>query len=317
LDPLKWDARTIGHLRVSRLSAGTNQDPSLPFVSVILPTVGRSSLESSIRTILKSDYPRFELLVVKDEQRLGSSIARNVGLKTAKGDVILFAEDDCEYVPSNVRALVDKYLAVRAHDPRCAGIVGSFLPPVWGSTEVMIRISTPPQGIKVTVHPGEGPTDYLATGNALCSKEIIAQCGGFNEEYSHMFEDLELSLILKREGFTIYNCPQAVALHRNEPRGEKSSVRLSRRTSYLRARNAVLIHKTWCGNPLIYAARRLTTDLVRSISHLHIVDAGSDVHWERSAERRRLLDRVAYVFGIANGLVSKPRGRQQMMESGS
>lgn len=157
--------------------------------------------------------------------------------------------------------------------------------------------------------PGEGRTDYLATGNALCSKQIILQCNGFNERYSHMFEDLELSLVLKRNGFRLYNCVEAVARHRNEPRFEKSAGRLLRRTTYLSARNAVLIHKTWCGNPLTYAARRLTSDLRRSVSSQQRADFGSDIHWKRTAETRLLLDRIAYLFGIIAGLTSKT-GRQ-------
>lgn len=309
LDPPGWDVTFCDGLRVSRATAGTNTASPLPFVSVILPTIGRSSLGSSIRTILKSNYPRFELLVVHDEQRLGSSIARNLALKIARGDVIHFAEDDCEYATSNLRALVKKYLSVHTHDPRCVGIVGSFLPPVWGSRAVMIRISTPRQGIKVTVFPGQGPTDYLATGNALCSKQGILQCGGFNEQYSHMFEDLELSLVLKRNGFTLYNCNQAIARHRNEPRGEKFVLRLLRGTAYLSARNAVLLHKTWCRHPLTYVAKRLASDLRRSISSQRRAEIGPDIQWQRTAERRRLLDRIAYLFGFIAGLVSKPARR--------
>lgn len=138
----RWNVTTSDGLRVSRVSAGTGEASPLPFVSIILPTIGRSSLQSSIRTLLESNYPRFELLVVRDTQRLGSTIARNLGLRVAKGDVIHFAEDDSDYTTSNLRALVEKYLSARRSDPHCVGIVGSFLPAVWGSLAVMIRIST-------------------------------------------------------------------------------------------------------------------------------------------------------------------------------
>jgi GT2 family glycosyltransferase len=173
----------------------------------------------------------------------------------------------------------------------------------------MIHISTPREALKVRVDPGEGRTDYLATGNALCSKQIILQCGGFNERYSHMFEDLELSLVLKKNGFTLYNCARAVAEHMNEPRLEKSSGRLLRRPAYLSARNAILIHKTWCGNPLSYAERRLSSDLRSSIRNLQRAHYGPNIHSRRIAERRPLLDRIAYLFGVVAGLTSRT-GRQ-------
>jgi hypothetical protein len=300
----RWDVLTDNGLRVSRVSAGTGERSSLPFVSIILPTIGRPSLGTSIRTLLDSDYPRFELLVVHDIQRRGSAIGRNLGLRIANGDLIQFAEDDCRYTATNLRVLVEKYLSIHRNDPSCAGIVGSFLPAVWGSVAVMVHISTPGEGLKLTVVPGEGRTDYLATGNSLCSKRIILQCGGFNERYSHMFEDLELSLVLKKNGHRLYNCAQAAAEHRNEPRFEKSS-RPLRGSTYLRARNAVLIHKSWCRSPVSYAARMSLSDLRRIAVNPQRAIYGLETQWRRTAERRPLLDRVAYLLGVATGLISR------------
>jgi GT2 family glycosyltransferase len=301
----RWEAMMCDGLRVSRAPTGTGEKSTLPFVSIILPTIGRSSLHSSIRTPLKSQYPRFELLVIHDTQRRGSALGRNIGLRVAKGNLVHFAEDDCHYTTSNLRALVEKYLSVRRRDHRCAGIVGSFLPAVWDSLAVMIHISTQREALKIEVVPGEERTDYLATGNALCSKQIILQCGAFNERYSHMFEDLELSLVLKKNEFTLCNCAQAVAEHMNEPRLEKSSGPLLRGPVYLSARNAILIHKTWCENPLIYAERRLSSDLRNSIRNLQRANYGPSIHSRRIAERRPLLDRMAYLLGVVAGLTSK------------
>jgi glycosyltransferase involved in cell wall biosynthesis len=300
-----WDVLTSDGLRVSRISGGTGERSALPFVSIILPTIGRSSLQSSIRTLLKYQYPAFELLVISDTYRRGSAIARNLGLKLAKGDLIHFAEDDCTYKSSNLQALAKSYLSAQGADPRCAGIVGSLLPAVWGSLAVMIFISTPREGLKVNVVAGEGRTEHLATGNALCSKQIIMQCGGFNERFSHIFVDLELSLVLKKCGFRLYNCARAVAEHRNEPRLEKYPRHLLRGSAYLRSRNAILIHKTWCGNPLIYATRRIPSDLNASIRYAQEADYGPDTHSGRIAEKSLLFDRISYLLGVIAGLTSR------------
>jgi GT2 family glycosyltransferase len=249
------------------------------------------------------------LLVIHDTQRRGSAFGRNIGLKVAKGDLVQFAEDDCHYTASNLRALVERYLDVRRSDQRCAGIVGSFLPAVWGSLAVMIDISTQREALKIRLVSGEGRTDYLATGNAVCSKQIILQCGAFNERYSHMFEDLELSLVLKKNEFTLYNCAQAVAKHLNEPRVEKSSGPLLRRPVYLIARNAILIHRTWCGNPLVYAGKRLSSDLRNSVRNFRRAHYGPSIHSRRIAERKPLFDRMTYLLGVVAGLTSKT-GRQ-------
>jgi glycosyltransferase involved in cell wall biosynthesis len=306
LDAPTWDRTTRDGLRVSRISGGTGERSSLPFVSIILPTIGRSSLQSSIRTMLRYQYPRFELLVISDIQRRGSATARNLGLRLAKGDLVHFAEDDCNYRSSNLRALARTYLSAQRSDHRCAGIVGSFLPAVWGSLPVMIRISISRSrdALKVNVVRGEGRTDYLATGNALCSKQIVMQCGGFNERLSHMFEDLELSLVLRKNGFTLYNCARAVAEHRNEPRLEKYSTHLLKGTAYLRARNAILIHRAWCGNSLNYVIERIRSDVRVSIRHGREAHHPPDINSSRIAEKSPLLDRTSYLLGVIAGLTS-------------
>lgn len=259
-------------------------------------------MQSAIRTIIDYNYPLFELLVVHDTERRGSSKARNFGLRLAEGDFVHFAEDDCEYARSNLRYLVDKYVHTSHSDSRTAGVVGSLLPPVWGSPAVMIHISTSPDGVKVSPILGEGRTDYLATGNALCSKKAIMQCGGFNEGYPHIFEDLELSLVLKRSGFTLYTCVKAIAEHKNEPRLEPRG-RLFKRTAYLRGRNAALLHKSWCGNPILYVLKHFKTDLRHSIRHLSSNNLGTPP--KRIAERNPKLDRFLYALGTLAGLVSK------------
>jgi glycosyltransferase involved in cell wall biosynthesis len=303
LDVQGWKIAAYDGLRVSRISGGTRQGTALPLVSIILPTVGRSSLRYAIQTILSYNYPRFELLVISDTHRRGSAIARNLGLRLAEGDLVHFAEDDCTYMSSNLHVLTKTYLRAQRTDPRCAGIVGSFLPAVWGSLAVMIRLSTPRKGLIVDVARGEGRTEYLATGNALCSRESILACGGFNERFSHMFEDLELSLVLKKSGLRLYNCARAVAEHGNESRLEKYPKHILRRTTYLRSRNSILIQKTWCGNPLNYATRRILRDLHASIQHLQ---AGHDsgIQSGRVDEKEPLFDRISYLLGVIAGLTS-------------
>jgi len=271
-----------------------------PFVSVILPTIGRAELRQAVQSLVKSDYAAFEVLIVYDPERRGSTVARNVGLMLAQGNFVHFAEDDCIYEVGTLHALMQKYQQTIAQDSNCAGIVGCFKPPVWGGIAVRINITVSPEGLRITPILGEGSTDYLATGNTLCSKQAILQCGGFNERYAHMFEDLELSLVLKHEGMKLYNCRAAVAEHLNAPRLE-SQVPL-KRSPYLRVRNSILLHRTWCGNPVWYTIRQASSNLHRSFSNR--TSMMSEQGPDRSAERRRAIDIVSYGFGAIAGLTS-------------
>ena len=89
--------------------------------SVIIPTVGRpEALPRAIRSVLTQDRRDYEIIVVNDsggpldldlvpgDDRIvvldhgdheGPSSARNAGIRKATGDVLMFLDDDDEYLP--------------------------------------------------------------------------------------------------------------------------------------------------------------------------------------------------------------------------
>jgi len=102
---------------------------NLPLVSIIIPTYGRSEmLQRAIRSVLNQTYEHIEIIVVDDndadsvyreeteaslaqyldndkvvyikhEKNAGGCVARNTGIKSAKGDFIGFLDDDDEWLP--------------------------------------------------------------------------------------------------------------------------------------------------------------------------------------------------------------------------
>jgi len=96
-------------------------------VSIVIPTRNRlASLDATLRTIDRQTYPALEIVVVNDDgsdpsaivaahprartlatpTHLGAAGARNVGLRAASGEYILFFDDDDEMFPDHVAALV-------------------------------------------------------------------------------------------------------------------------------------------------------------------------------------------------------------------
>ncbi|MBD2325491.1 hormogonium polysaccharide biosynthesis glycosyltransferase HpsN [Alkalinema sp. FACHB-956] len=139
----------------------------LPLISVIIPTYGREEpLVVSIRDVLKQDYPQFEVLVVDQTPTHGPEVqafleemaaagkirwfrlnwaslpgARNYAVRQAKGDVMLFLDDDVELPAGFLAAHAQNYdrpevgaVAGRVLDrmklaDHAAGLVVEDLPP--------------------------------------------------------------------------------------------------------------------------------------------------------------------------------------------
>ncbi|MFU8874021.1 glycosyltransferase [Micromonospora sp. SL4-19] len=119
-----------------------------PFVSVVVPTCGRTPLfESALDSLAALDYPHYEIVVVDNapqvtgtarivagraaddprfrytsEPRPGVAHARNRGLAEARGGIVAFADDDVILDRAWLRHLVDGFT-----DDEVAGVTGQVL----------------------------------------------------------------------------------------------------------------------------------------------------------------------------------------------
>jgi len=99
-----------------------------PRISVVLPTYNRSwSLKEAVDSVLRQDYPEYELIVVDDgstdhtsqilegyrgrlsvirQSNRGVSTARNRGIEAAEGELIAFLDSDDTWLPEKLTAQV-------------------------------------------------------------------------------------------------------------------------------------------------------------------------------------------------------------------
>lgn len=219
----------------------TRSRETRPFVSVVVATIGRGRLLiQTVRGLLENDYPGFEIIVVdqterpepevlgfmKDnaarvtylnKERPGLPDARNTGVAAARGDVILFVDDDVE-VPG---AFIAAHAAAYA-DEGVGGVAGRVIPPGGAPRAAEKR---PAHIAKIALggliirdnFDADTPTraDHVRGCNMSFLKRAIGQAGGFDGRFggSAHLEETDMALRVRAAGYRLVFEPAAVLIH--------------------------------------------------------------------------------------------------------
>lgn len=177
------------------------------FISVIIPTRNRGPLLTDTLTSLRAvDYPadQFEIIVVDDgssdgtadrvrpflddqpprvrylrQEPLGLNAARNHGICEARGDIIVFTDDDVELPPGWLRA----YAAAVAAHPAAGAYGGPVIPRLEG--DGYPRTCGHCGTLEELEAYDRGPTDaeapWVIGANMAMPRASFTQVGRFNE----------------------------------------------------------------------------------------------------------------------------------------
>lgn len=207
-------------------------------LSVVIPTIGRLEvLLSTLEDLSKQDLERWECLIIAQHEidsqpvidlanRTGSkirlfycsepnaSLARNIGLLEAKGDVVLFLDDDLEISSSSfLKAHLKNY-----DDPLVKGVAGQIL-----GAKREIRTSRHSWSYRPHVGWLYFPLNYnercKVTSGASCNlsirrKEALA-VGGMDAQFergAHREESDFCLRFVKKYGSLIFD-PEASVIH--------------------------------------------------------------------------------------------------------
>jgi GT2 family glycosyltransferase len=200
-------------------------------VSVVLCTKDRpDDLARAIASVRASgDIGRLADIVVVEEadkprdipgvryihlprQGRGFGHARNVGVREAKGDVILFIDDDCEAERGWAEALAAPF----REDARVLGVAGAVLVRNCGTIGYAENILGFPGGGLRYLHRAQGrvvPAQHLSTCNCAYRRRAVLDAGGFAEEARMGGEDFLLAERVTALGPCVF-APGAVVYHR-------------------------------------------------------------------------------------------------------
>ncbi|NBD15226.1 MAG: glycosyltransferase [Cyanobacteria bacterium] len=162
--------------------------------------VDDGSTDDTIPWLKVSSFPHVRWL---EQAHQGPAIARNLGIKKAKGDFIIFIDSDLVVTENFIQAHAN---CLNQSDE------SSF---TYGRVINTANFDHPTaEPYKIT----DFSAAYFATGNVAIHRQWLEQAGLFDPQFQlYGWEDLELGVRLKKLGLKLVKCPEAVGYHWHPP----------------------------------------------------------------------------------------------------
>ena len=202
-----------------------------PFCSIVVPTCNRPALlRECLESLACLDYPRdrFEVIVVDDGSRApldalaepfrdrldltllsqpnsGPAAARNAGAERARGDLIVFTDDDCRCRPDWLVQLAGRFRAGPRHAYGGRNVT-SFPDNAYRTAADLVRL------VRVRRESGQEGARFLTTDNLAVPAAEFRELGGFDPAFRRA-EDREFCSRWRSRGLSLYFEPEALGEH--------------------------------------------------------------------------------------------------------
>ena len=197
----------------------------MPRISVVIPNLNSQMIDQTLTSLRQQtfDLSQAEVLVVgldgpglvqedalvrmiSTSNPASPSVARNMGIRHAAGDIICFTDADCiaepDWLAQFATAFADSMMDV------VGGGVMFESDNYWTLCDNISWFHS----YLVSARPGS--RDLLPTLNLCVRREVIDAAGFLNEDYPKAAgEDAEWTTRMRQAGFALYFNPQAVIYH--------------------------------------------------------------------------------------------------------
>lgn len=211
----------------------------MPDVSIVLPTYNRrQQLQQVLAGLAQQNYPasQFEVIVVSDgstdgtneylyalrgqsglaltvvvQPNQGPSAARNSGIQTATGAIVLFLDDDVVPVPD----LITQHMTTHAQFTEDVVVMGPMLTPDDFDMKPWVRweqAMLDKQYADTAAAHWESSARKFYTGNASLARQHLLAANGFDTNFRRS-EDVELAYRLAEQGIKFVFNPHAIGYH--------------------------------------------------------------------------------------------------------
>ena len=226
------------------------EDSELPKVSILIPAYNEEkTIEATINSILKSDYPkdRFEVIVIDDgskdktleiakkfesdkhpfvrvftKKNGGKGTALNFGIKHAKGEIVFSMDADTFVMSQSMKNMVRLF-----KDPNIMSVTPAML--VKKPESIWQRVQHIEYLLGLFLRKAFASLNAIfITPGAFSAyrKSFFDKYGGYDE--GNITEDLEMSMKIQYNGYNIGNCPEA-PVYTSIPKDFKSLIIQRRR----------------------------------------------------------------------------------------
>jgi GT2 family glycosyltransferase len=224
-----------------------------PLVSVVVCSYnGSRTLRETLNALGQLDYPRYEVIVVDDgstdatpeiarefpvrlvkSENRGLSHARNLGMRAAQGEILVYVDDDAYPDPLWLRYLVQTFRSTRH-----AAVGGpNICPPT--DCETAQCVSHSPGGPN-HVLLSDSVAEHIPGCNMAFRRDVLLAMGGFDDRFRIAGDDVDVCWRLHDRGDTIGFHPAAMVWHHS-----RNTVRGYLRQQYNYGRAEAMLEAKW------------------------------------------------------------------------
>lgn len=211
-------------------------------VSIIVPTYNRGKiLLNVINSVLDQNFKSFELIIVdqtvkRDESFLRSlekikddrlnyylvtppslPSARNFGLKKARGEVIIYIDDDVILEKDFIKNHFESF----QNNPKIGAVVGRIKEKEREESLELMHFDKANFIVGGFDYPNESLAEFVRGCNMSFRNKVLEKLGGFDSNFigNSLREDSDVSFRLKKLGYKILYNPKASLIHLFVPYG--------------------------------------------------------------------------------------------------
>ncbi len=208
----------------------------LPHFSIIVPTYSRTrQLSDCLQSLARLDYPhdRYEVIVVNDggpatlemvvrpmrdrlnvtfisQTHAGPATARNTGAAQAKGEFLVFTDDDCAPSVNWLQTLATRFAATPGHI--IGGQTLNAIPHNLYSTASQVLLD-----YLYTYHTVDSDKAFFTSNNLALARELFYEVGGFDTMFPLAAgEDRDFCNRWLQRGYGMTFAPEATVHHAHE-----------------------------------------------------------------------------------------------------